>query len=55
MSGKFMSKILFFFSIKTYDDNNNNNNNNNNNTPFGGLQHRTEVGANSHNIAYDSL
>ena len=53
MSGKFMSKILFFFSIKTYDDNNNNNNNNN--TPFGGLQHRIEVGANSHNIAYDSL
>lgn len=50
MSGKFMSKILFFFSIKTYDDNNNNNN-----TPFGGLQHRIEVGANSHNIAYDSL
>ena len=45
-----MSKILFFFSIKTYDDNNNNNN-----TPFGGLQHRIEVGANSHNIAYDSL
>ena len=50
MSGKFMSKILFFFSIKTYDDDNNNNN-----TPFGGLQHRIEVGANSHNIAYDSL
>ena len=50
MSGKFMSKILIFFSIKTYDDNNNNNN-----TPFGGLQHRIEVGANSHNIAYDSL
>ena len=48
MSGKFMSKIMFFFSIKTYDDHNNN-------TPFRGLQHRIEVGANSHNKAYDSL